>query len=668
MSLAPAPGFPFTPGGTGARGGLIAGGVVAHNDEARVERSVRSLLSQELPIGIRWSQIWLVASGCTDRTVEIARGIAEEDERVQLVVEPERRGKAAALQQVLSRAEGDALVLLNSDAVAYPGAVAALLERGRGKRAPFAVMGRPVLSPQSEGSWSETLAWMWDLHHEYHLELLENGQGTHLCDELLLLGGPEFPPVPTGVINDGSYLAVWLDRNGGSCWYAPDARVEIDVPRTRLDHLRQRRRVHVGNAQVTSMLGEPPATLPRYFWRHPVSTARRLGKLIDRPGGARSFLRIAAGEVAAHALALWDRFPPAKDHVRWSRIAPGGPASPGPTAAAVPVAREPRAYVDQRVRALVGAASRFDAGIPVREFLQLLPKDGPATSAELSEWLTSHPETARIEQDMVLPTSGRLDDLPARRRRAEEFEAFAQRLISRELGPLRTIVRTAAVSGSTAYGAPEDGDDLDLFVVTRTGALWFFLAAAYLRLRFRPREDRGPDVPRVCLNFVLDEASASREMSVRQGLLIAREALTARPVVGAGYYAQLLGTASWMAEELPRLYRQRASDEPLARAAPAALGVRLLNTLLFPVVATYLQIAGILRNRELARQRRPEDQFVTLTQLHELSFRSQQFEWLRAAHEASPDTAASGPAPSGPGATGPAGSRRYSRRALTDAR
>ena len=617
-----APAFPTT----------LAAGVVAHNDEARIERSVRSLLEQQLPAGTAWGQIWLVASGCTDRTVEIAEALAREDPRVHLLVESQRRGKAAAIQEVLRRARGDAVVLLNSDAVARPGAISALLHKGEDKSRPYAVMGRPVLPGPGRGGWGETMGWMWDLHHAYHLELLADGRGTHLCDELLLLSGPAFPPLPSGVINDGSYLAVWLGRHGGRCWYAPEALVEIDAPRTRAEHLRQRRRIHVGNAQVATLLGSAPATLPRHFWRHPISTSRTLVRMAMRPGGPRHLSRVLTGEIAAHSLALWDRIPPAKDHVRWTRIgAVAHPSESGPTRPLVPAVRPngPDPF-DRRISTLLEVAARFGAGVPLDELVALLPREAPTTASELAAWLRRHPEIGRVADGVAFARGASQLEIGERQRRAAEYLGLAHSLVRNQLAPVAHWLRTVAVSGSTAYGAPEKGDDLDLFVVTRSGALWAFLAYAYLVLRLKVRTASGGLAPRICLNYVLDDRSAPAEFAQPRDFLFAREALTARTVLGDRYYRGLLGASSWIELEIPRLYAERAVQSPPPIPETAPWTVRAFNVLAFLAVAPYLQLAGLWRNRTLARQGRSNDTFGTRTSFRRLGFTSRTFELLRA--------------------------------------
>jgi glycosyltransferase involved in cell wall biosynthesis len=98
-------------------------GIVAHNEERSVGIAIDSLRAQALPANVAWGTIWVVASGCTDRTEAIVAERSARDPRVRLLAQPVRRGKAAALKEVFRRARGEGLVLLNADARAAPDAV-----------------------------------------------------------------------------------------------------------------------------------------------------------------------------------------------------------------------------------------------------------------------------------------------------------------------------------------------------------------------------------------------------------------------------------------------------------------------------------------------------------------------------------------------------------------
>ncbi len=306
----------------------LVGGVVAYNEERRIGSALASLLDQELPSDARWDAIWVVASGCTDRTEAVAEEFAQRFPFIKVLTEPERRGKASALRLIFREARGDYLVLLNADGRADPGAVRLLLSRAREEIPPLAVMGRPVPPHDSSSGIAAGVDLLWELHHRLHDEKLRTGRGTHLSDELLLLSLPELPPLPDGVINDGAFLGAWLYRSGGRLLYCPEARVTIEVPRGFADHVRQRRRILFGHRQVKELTGVAPTTLGQSALEGPSSTAKLLVAAVSQsPQGVRHFIWLAFAELAALAFAAWDRIPPRRDHRLWATVQDGEPAS-----------------------------------------------------------------------------------------------------------------------------------------------------------------------------------------------------------------------------------------------------------------------------------------------------------------------------------------------------
>ncbi|MFZ0699044.1 MAG: glycosyltransferase family 2 protein [Thermoplasmata archaeon] len=609
----------------------LSGGIVAYNEEENLEGAVRSLLDQELPWDVRWNDLWIVASGCADRTVEIAERLVSEDRRVRLITEPERRGKARALQEVFRRAEGNALVLLNGDARAEPGAIAELVRVGAARAAPYAVMARPVVPGDAPGRWAPTFRWMWDLHHEFHAELLARGDGRHLSDELLLVSLPSVPAIPDGIINDGSYLAVWLSQHAGGGWYAPYARVSIRVPSEVRDYLHQRRRIHVGNAQVSSVLGDAPATIPREFLRHPAATVRVIRRMIDHEGGLGHLVRLATWELAAHGLAAWDRLPPQRDHVRWRRI--GSPTPPPGARGTSPSTSFDRAsgatQTERRVASLLLVAGEFGTGIPLERLQQLLPANGPESVDALERWLQERPWLAQLQNARAYAPTTSVSPAGHRGRRAFEFRQFADSLWRGPLSFSRDLVRCIGITGSVAFDEPLPDDDLDLFVVTRSGALWWFLARAYFSLflsRRRPALLRGPTP---CLNYVLEDRAASPEFARPRDLLFAREALSVHVLHGEDYYRGVLASAGWMRTELPYLYDSRTRSPGGIATQRAPTGIRMLNAIAYPLLATYLQLVGLVRNAHARRRGTSEDEFRTETGGQRLVFASRRFEQLR---------------------------------------
>ena len=293
----------------------LTAGVPAFNEEERIAVALHSLLDQDLPQGTDWDAIWVIASGCTDRTVERAGGI---DPRVHVVEERERGGKASALLEIFRRVTGDLLVLLNGDARADRCAVARLISAVEGARPPYAAMARAVPEPGPDTPTAEAASLMWEIQHEFYSQLGDGTQAPNLSDELVLLPREALPPLLPGIVNDGGFIASWLQRVGGRTYYVPDATVEIAIPRRLRDHVAQRRRILWGTRQLKELAGISPGTVLQGSTSRPAAAVRLLRKASSaHTTGARSLAILGAVEGYARFLAATDRLSGRTDHVRW---------------------------------------------------------------------------------------------------------------------------------------------------------------------------------------------------------------------------------------------------------------------------------------------------------------------------------------------------------------
>jgi len=87
---------------------------MAFNEGANVAAALRSLLAQEGPHLSRLG-VTVVASGCTDDTVERARRASAGDPRVRILEQPRREGKASAVTAFLESASGAEVLVLETD-------------------------------------------------------------------------------------------------------------------------------------------------------------------------------------------------------------------------------------------------------------------------------------------------------------------------------------------------------------------------------------------------------------------------------------------------------------------------------------------------------------------------------------------------------------------------
>ncbi len=306
-----------------ARPERLIGGVVAFEEEGRLQSAVDSLLAQRLPDRVEWEELRIVVGLDDEPTATVARECAGRDRRVVVLYEAQRRGKSAALAEILDRGGGDYFVLLNGDAQAAPGAVANLIEMARSlPRRPCGVMGRPMPSMDRIDVYTTALEILWAYHHRFHEIVLSHDGAPHLSDELLLLSAAEHPHLPSGIVNDGAYLAFSIREASGSLGYAPTAYVRVAIPRTWIDHLRQRRRILWGHLQTRDTFGQAPGTFALYATHHPAWALRVMWEeASERRLGFRATLLLVAGELLAAIAAMCDQGLGRHSHEVWRRVA-----------------------------------------------------------------------------------------------------------------------------------------------------------------------------------------------------------------------------------------------------------------------------------------------------------------------------------------------------------
>src|SRR5207248_8379000 len=101
-------------------------GIMAYNEEANIADAIGTVLGQELGSS-RIAELIVVASGCDDGTVPIVRDIAGRDERVRLIEQPRREGKASAINVFLRAASAPILLMVSADVVVEHGTIDVLL-------------------------------------------------------------------------------------------------------------------------------------------------------------------------------------------------------------------------------------------------------------------------------------------------------------------------------------------------------------------------------------------------------------------------------------------------------------------------------------------------------------------------------------------------------------
>ncbi|MFG2138347.1 bifunctional polysaccharide deacetylase/glycosyltransferase family 2 protein [Streptomyces sp. NPDC048650] len=218
--------------------------VPAHNEEAGIEATVRSLLASTH----RDLQIIVIDDGSTDRTAEIARGIR--DPRVSVVQQP-NSGKPGALSTGLNYARCEIIVMIDADTVFEPEALHRLIQ-------PLADPSIGAVSGNTKVGNRQRLLGRWQ-HLEYVLgfnldrrmfEVLEcmptvpGAIGAFRRDALTAIGG-----VSDDTLAEDTDLTMALWRVGRRVVYEETAIAWTEVPSTFSQLWRQRYRWCYGTLQ-----------------------------------------------------------------------------------------------------------------------------------------------------------------------------------------------------------------------------------------------------------------------------------------------------------------------------------------------------------------------------------------------------------------------------------
>lgn len=229
---------------------MITVGIAAFNEERTIGDVLQNLLSQEYPedFGI------LIVGGGSDRTSDIVRGYVERFRNVRFIEERERRGKPAAINEILKSARGRVIVITDGDVFPAKDSITRLLR-------PFeeadvgATCGQIVsLSSREDvfGFWASFLCWA---AHRKRLYDDRNDQFFTLSGNLCAFRRGIVTRIPTDLLADDAALGLLIKLKGYKVKYVPNAKVYIKYPQSFIDFLTQRRRTFAGYLQIEERYG-----------------------------------------------------------------------------------------------------------------------------------------------------------------------------------------------------------------------------------------------------------------------------------------------------------------------------------------------------------------------------------------------------------------------------
>ena len=281
-------------------------GITAHNEEANIGRLLHAMLDQQLDEA-EISEIIVVASGCTDNTCDIVRGLEAQEPRIKLLVQDEREGKVSAVNLFLQHAQEEICVLESGDTLPGEETVENLVKMFRDPQVGMAGAHKvPVNVPDQVVGYLSHLRLT--LEHSLCLEIPRLGE--------MIAFRKVFNQIPPDVAMDEAFVEALMIQRGLQVRYAPDAMVYNMGPETLRDFVRQRRRNYAGHLHLKRKYGYRVSSLDNVrvarlalteVWRAISHTFRLLYVLTA----------LASIELYSRALGSYDYYVRREKHVVW---------------------------------------------------------------------------------------------------------------------------------------------------------------------------------------------------------------------------------------------------------------------------------------------------------------------------------------------------------------
>lgn len=229
----------------------ISIGVMAYNEEKNIAHCLQALQNQKVQSG-QIREILVISSGSTDRTDEIVEQFQQRDERIRLIRQPKRMGKASAINEFLKLARGDIVIIESADTIAHPQTVEELVKPF--KNAEIGMVGaHPIPVNDRRRFVGFCVNKLWELHH--HMALQSPKCGEMVAFRNIVSRIPKYTAV------DEAAIEAIISKAGLKLAYAKDALVTNKGPETLADFFKQRRRIASGHRHLKALIGYEVTTL-----------------------------------------------------------------------------------------------------------------------------------------------------------------------------------------------------------------------------------------------------------------------------------------------------------------------------------------------------------------------------------------------------------------------
>ena len=245
--------------------------IAAYNEEEVIAQKLENSLALNYPPDKL--QVIVAADGSDDDTPKIVEDFAAQG--IELSYHPERRGKMAAINRAMDKAQGEIIVFSDANNLYTANTLRALAAPFSKQEVGGVVGAKKIISGDSSVGESEGLYW----RYEAFLKEQETRLGccTATAGEIFAMRRVLFEKPPEEIINDDFYLMAKIIRQGFNVIYTPEAHSYERVSLSADEEVKRRARIVAGRYQAMRLAHK---LLP---WKRPLVAWQLISHKFLRP-------------------------------------------------------------------------------------------------------------------------------------------------------------------------------------------------------------------------------------------------------------------------------------------------------------------------------------------------------------------------------------------------
>lgn len=236
--------------------------ISAYNEEKYISDKLGNTLSLDYPR--EKLQILVVADGSSDKTLEIVKTYSKGG--VELIYEPERNGKMAAIIRAMQFSRGEIIIFSDANNMYDVQAVRELILPFSDPKVGGTTGAKHIIEDGRDLSSAEGLYWKYESAIKKNESMIDSCVSS--VGEILAIRKDAFIPPREKIILDDLYLILDLIRRGYRVVYTPHAGSFEYVSVSAQDEVERRTRNNMGLCQIISLSGKLlPFDRPLLVWQ-----------------------------------------------------------------------------------------------------------------------------------------------------------------------------------------------------------------------------------------------------------------------------------------------------------------------------------------------------------------------------------------------------------------